>query len=670
MADVLVDSFLGIVPKNGARLLQNNQAQLAQNGRLSSGYLDALNEKSLVNTPGIAQEIQSIFRMSNSGVDYWIAWANDVDVAKSIVSNDSTQRIYYTGDGEPRTTNFSLATSATPYPAAWYVLGVYPPANAPTLSGAGGVSATNVSRSAAYTFVTPWGEESQPSPASATVTTKSDDTLTISGMDVAPANTFAITGASWSGGIATVNMASTFGMRVGEYVSVSGMTPSGFNTSSAKLTAVASGNVSFALSSNPGAFVAGGTMTRLAPHNTSGMTKRIYITITTASGTNFYFAKEIAVATASTTVAGTFTPGETILTTDWEMPPTDIVGIGTHPNGFNYAFRNNEMCFTEPGYPYAWPSKYRKGLPFAIIGTGTFGNSIVVGTKGNPYMMTGSDPATITRDKIDQPWPCMSKRSIASMPFGVTYAAPQGLVLIGSNGPDLATDDLYKQEDWKQLSPNSFYSAHYGGRYVASYISGATRSLLFIDRADAVQAKTVGINCSVVYGDQETGKLYLVFNNSIYEFDAEAGVKLNYDWQSKEFVFPAPINLAAAKVDASFAMSASDIISAQAAYNTIKTANAALISAKKSRGSVNSFCVNSRAVNGSLVKTPPPKTWNALTFLLYANGSLMFSRTVASAKAFRLPQGFRYDNCSFRLQGNVQVKRVILSQSMDSLRQV
>lgn len=670
MADILVDSFLGMAPKNGPRMLANGQAQIAQNARLTSGYMEPLKESVSVNSPGIAGSIKSIHLLTNGGNDYWIAWASDVDIARSIVSNDATQRFYYTGDGEPRASNLALATGGSPYPAQWYVLGVYPPATAPGLSGAGGVSATNVSRSACYTFVTPWGEESQPSPASAVVTTKSDDTLTVNSMDVAPLNSFTITNASWSAGIATVDMASTFGMRVGEYVSVSGMNPTGFNVSNAAITAVTPTGVSYALESNPGAFVAGGTMTRKAPHNTSGMTKRIYITITSAAGTDFYFAKEVPVATTSTTVAGTFTPGEALLTTDWEMPPVDIIGMGAHANGFNYAFRNNEMCFSEPGYPYAWPSKYRKGLPYKIIGAGTFGNTIVAGTTGNPYLFSGSDPASITRDKIDQPWPCLSKRSVASTPFGVAYAAPQGLVIVGSSGVTLATTDLYKQEEWLALKPETFYAAHYGGRYVASYDNGVDRTLLVIDKSEAAQVRTIGIDSSVLYGDQATGNLYIVVSNSIYQLDASVGEKLSYDWRSKEFVLPGPVNLAAGKIDVSFTMTVDEVEAAQAAYDAAVAANAVLIGNKATRGSVNSFVVNGREVNGSNIGAVPPTEWDALTFILYANDKIKFSRAITDSKPFRLPSGYKSDNFSFRLQGNVVVKRVILGQSMDSLRQV
>jgi hypothetical protein len=55
-----------------------------------------------------------------------------------------------------------------PFPGSCFVLGVYPPRRAGVVhDGLGGGAA--VSRAFCYTFVTPWGEESAPSPASAVV---------------------------------------------------------------------------------------------------------------------------------------------------------------------------------------------------------------------------------------------------------------------------------------------------------------------------------------------------------------------------------------------------------------------------------------------------------------------------------------------------------------------
>jgi hypothetical protein len=84
-----------------------------------------------------------------------------------------------------------------------------------------------------------------------------------------PPNSFNVTGAAWAGAVATLNAASTFGLRVGEEINVTGMNPAGYNAAGAVITAIVPNvSVSYALAVNPGAFVAGGQIARAAPHNT------------------------------------------------------------------------------------------------------------------------------------------------------------------------------------------------------------------------------------------------------------------------------------------------------------------------------------------------------------------------------------------------------------------
>jgi hypothetical protein len=212
-----IQGFSGISPRTSKRLLADNQAQIATNCRLTSGELQSLNGDLLVDSPAIAGDIKSIFRINNS----IIAWHDDVDAVYGPIAGDTTKRTYFTGAGEPRVTNAALALTVKPYPAAFYVLGVFAPKTAPSVTATGGVSATNVSRAFQYTFVTAWGEESAPSPASAVVTAKTDDTWTIgatTAMDVAPLNSYVITGVVWGAGYLTFTCTSTFGLRASEYV--------------------------------------------------------------------------------------------------------------------------------------------------------------------------------------------------------------------------------------------------------------------------------------------------------------------------------------------------------------------------------------------------------------------------------------------------------------------
>ena len=184
-----ISGFSGLVPRLAKQLLAPNQAQVATNCSLTSGDIRPRNGLKLVFVPGIANDIVSMFRMEKNGNEKWMAWDKDVDVARSPVADNTSGRFYYTGDGEPRASDYDTATAgAGPYPSGCYVLGVTPPVAKPMVVATGGASAMMVSRAYVYTLVTSWGEESAPSPASVVTTGKVDAAWVVSSLDAAPPN--------------------------------------------------------------------------------------------------------------------------------------------------------------------------------------------------------------------------------------------------------------------------------------------------------------------------------------------------------------------------------------------------------------------------------------------------------------------------------------------------
>lgn len=73
---------------------------------------------------------------------------------------------------------------------------------------------------------------------------------------------YAVSAASWATGHATLTIGA-HNIQVGERIKVTGITPSGYNTSSVLVTAISGTTVSYS-SANPGVYSAGGTVTRPA----------------------------------------------------------------------------------------------------------------------------------------------------------------------------------------------------------------------------------------------------------------------------------------------------------------------------------------------------------------------------------------------------------------------
>lgn len=195
MTAISVKAFGGIKPIVSARLLATSEAQISQNAKLVSGSLLPMKGTTVL------QSLQSsspatIYRYGTSPTEanYWLEFPRDTDVMRSPIAQDQYDRLYWAdGVNPPKYAPNSLILSSQPYPGASYLLGIPAPA-APTLSGTTAPEAKDVPETRAYlvTYVSAYGEEGPPSPASSLVTVKpgTDVTITLPG---APSGNYNIT---------------------------------------------------------------------------------------------------------------------------------------------------------------------------------------------------------------------------------------------------------------------------------------------------------------------------------------------------------------------------------------------------------------------------------------------------------------------------------------------
>lgn len=162
--------FSGEIPKLITRLLPDSAAQLARNVRLDDGGLTPVRKSAEVTTIEGITGIQTIYKW---GVD-WLAWDKVVNAVPGPVATD---RLYYTGDGKPK---MRVGTTV-------YDLAVPAPTAALTASVSGTGSGAVTTRLYVYTWVTAYGEESEPCPISADVSWQAGQTVTLSGFQATPA---------------------------------------------------------------------------------------------------------------------------------------------------------------------------------------------------------------------------------------------------------------------------------------------------------------------------------------------------------------------------------------------------------------------------------------------------------------------------------------------------
>lgn len=168
MAAIKLAGFRGEQPRISPRLLPSTSARSAINARLDDGALSPFRkpvvEQSLEGGP-----FETIYRHN----DVWLGFTGHVHAAPGPVADD---RLYYTGDGVPK-----LRIGSDVYPLA-----VSRPTVAPTVTLGSSGSGDVITRAYVYTFVTAFGEESEPSPVSNEVAYQSGHTVTLSGIAAPP----------------------------------------------------------------------------------------------------------------------------------------------------------------------------------------------------------------------------------------------------------------------------------------------------------------------------------------------------------------------------------------------------------------------------------------------------------------------------------------------------
>jgi len=733
MGAVNISKFIGEAPKLSAELLPQNSAQIASNVKLYSGDLLPYNQSSLQMTMAKAGTIKTIFPLDDGvGGFKWLHWATDVDVVKAPVPNNAAggtndQRVYYTGDtagnSEPKSTTYGLATTyisgtVGAYPYKYYTLGL----PAPTTSLSGGtltpivVAATPflTIKNAAYTGQTVF-------------VTSISNTLS-------------------AGSVVTVSFNAAHGLNSGAYVSIAGITGNtSFNVTNAQITVTSTTTLTYFANGTAtnGAVITAMTLDlsglqlartyvytwmtawgeESAPsdvsntiylyegqtvnitglpaampttgsfagnvYQTTGMTLQIYRTVTSTTGTTYFRVDGVSPNAAVSLGTTTFTDKAplTSLTTSlpsttWYQAPSNLQGVRAIHNNMLMGFFGTTVCFSEPGQPHAWPTKYYQEMGRTVVGLGTVGTTILVLTDSNPWIIQGNTPSAMQKVRLDTNMPCTSKRGIVNMDWGLCFPTRGGIAVFSAmNGASLATNYVYDWDNFRtQVDPSTITATRYNNKYMASHSAG-----VFIFEKDE---KTGGFltettqQFSSVYYNPNTAKLYFNFGNpsTMYLWDDPTQPLTSFEWKSKVFRTQDYMNLGAARVIANF-----DSGSGAAAINAaIAIQNAALVASGLVGGAL--------AGNGTRFGPSPTGTQNdiggslagvtvagsrlqrtlassaTLNFYLYVNGNLAIACPVANDVPFRLPTGYRVDKFEVRITGNAPVKSIQLAETMQGLK--
>lgn len=426
---------------------------------------------------------------------------------------------------------------------------------------------------------------------------------------------------------------------------------------------------SIQLTSNSGAVISGMADPAVtANYNFTG--KRLYRSVGAGALT---LVTELPLGTTSYTDTSVTTLGDVLQTDGWLPPPADLKGLQLLTNGGMAGFRNNEIWFSEPGYPHAWPAKYMQTVNAKVVAIKAFGNSIAVGTEAYPEIGTGVHPESFTFQLIALRAPCVSKRSMAGDESGVTYACPDGLMSIGYDGNGLATQKLLTRFEFRNFAPASMSSVVFAQRYFGFFTeAGVTHALVF-QRGDTPPLVTLSVAAAGVAVEPLTNRLLAInaTTNSLVHVDPLDTLPMTYYWKSKLFELPFPTNMACARaVMADITPDDSAYIAWVGAQNAAAEAqNAITFASGNLGGALNTSLLNTRQVGGSLLISEIPMPDRQVTIYIFASGVLVFSGRVDPNEIVMLPDGFTARNWEIALSGQRSVQAAEMATSVEDLVQ-
>lgn len=621
MANIVLNNFSGIIPRQSDTQLPEQNGQIAQNVKLQSGEVRPWRKPKLVHRC-VLDAVQTIFRMDGNGSSVWLEFQTDTDVCYGPLYDQDEFRLYYSENGVCKKTNWALATEATggAYPRNWLYMGVpYPETPlvaVATRTGEGDVENTQ-NRVYAYTYVSAFGaveEEGPPSDGTPVVADYEGGYVTLSGFADPPTDHYNI-------------------VKIRVYRQVTGNEDSTY----------------MLVDEIP-----------LVDHKVSAGTMTLNGVVIGAGGT---YRDEI-------TTAGL---GKEMDSLYFYPPPEGLRGLVSMPNGFLAGFVGNQIWFSEPYMPHAWPENYMLTTDSPIVGLGVYGSTLVVCTTRQPYTVTATHPSQATQEKLPMNQPCVSKRSIAYDQFGVLYASPYGLVAVSAGQIDVFTRELCTQTEWAEYVPATFVSNMYNNLYMAGYTSGPVREMLVLARADVPPMVTYEFDPVSLFVERGTGLIFGLkeSDNNIYQLDADEVNAEVYTWKSKRFVFQYLTSFAAMKTDAEYSM-VHAVEEWRKIFEEAKAYNRALWAKHHShplgfKGAVNTIEVDGVDVDGSLMKSLPTEPEDRyLKVTLIGDGEVVYEKEFDSIVSVRVPAVKAYA-WEVRFEGNIDLISFSMSTTMRTL---
>lgn len=404
---------------------------------------------------------------------------------------------------------------------------------------------------------------------------------------------------------------------------------------------------------------------------------RLYRTNVSGTGAAFQFVKDTEVdnTTNFTTLAinddvADANLGSVCLVTAYDIGiPSGITGLVAMSNGSLSGFVGNTVYFSEVYLPGSWSNSFKMSFQYDVIGLAPFGSMLFVLTKGLIYVITGSDPSNLSRDKFEGFFPCVSKRGIASGPWGVAFPSYEGLIVVNQNGPRNITFDLLTEQDWNVYQPAYLHGEIWGGKYFGFYYASAAVFGGFVfDIANGILTDLLDYHLAAYLSEGE-GKFYTIINDQIREWGADPYNYMYYTWKSKTFVLPQRTQFTCAKVYLNIPFY-TDLVGQIEDTEYLEDLNETIFAGGDLDECFNENTVefNVEELNGSAMYDLNSLSVSAyVSFKLYADSVLKMTKVLNSQRPFRLVSGFKANTIEVEISAYMPVRKIVLADSFQEL---
>ena len=255
--------------------------------------------------------------------------------------------------------------------------------------------------------------------------------------------------------------------------------------------------------------------------------------------------------------------------------------------------------------------------------------------------------------------------------------------MVSSNSaPTNVTQDWFRPVDWEDYELETIHGVWYNNAYYGFYKSSDFEGGIVIDFVNGTL--TTGSEyhhaSHVAISD---GRFRTIKNSSIASpttlyisrWDNNDTSFRNYQYKSPRYILGNPINFKVAQLVLDTEWLADVIEEAGGDIEALNQTSWDMYGSALDWGDQLGACINGYTINSQddlngddLYNLASVGIQSYVEFKVYADGALVFTKSVTDSTAFKLPRGFKNRKIEWEVTGMVPVKRVVLATSMEELK--